>query len=113
MDSSRRTFPGILGAASVRATGLQPELIATNGNILTMDPANPYAQAVAIAGGRFIAVGTNDEIANLSSAGAKRGNLEGHTVVPGFIDAHLHTASSGVRHLKEVNWHLRVSLAPV
>jgi len=103
----RREFLGLLGAASVRAASLQPELILVNGNIHTMDPASPHAQAVAIAGGRFIAAGTNDEIGNLPSAGVKRVDLEGHTVVPGFIDAHLHTASSGLRHLKEVNCDLR------
>ena len=37
----------------------------------------------------------------------KRVDLGGRTVVPGFIDAHLHTASSGLRHLKEVNCDLR------
>src|SRR5262249_25755766 len=38
---------------------------------------------------------------------AVRVDLGGRTVVPGFIDAHLHTASSGLRHLKEVNCDLR------
>ena len=71
-----------------------------------MDPANPRAQAVAIADGRFLAVGTNAEVENLAT-GAKRIDLGGKTVFPGFIDAHLHTASSGLRHLKEVNCDLR------
>lgn len=78
-----------------------------NGNIHTLDPANPRAQAIAIAGGRFMAVGSNQEIANLPSAGIPRVDLGGRTVVPGFIDAHLHTASSGLRHLQEVNCDLR------
>lgn len=37
-----------------------------------------------------------------AEAGAKRLDLGGRTVLPGFIDAHLHTASSGLRRLKEV-----------
>jgi len=86
---------------------MKPELILVNGNIHTMDAANPHAQAVAIAGGRFFAVGTNQEIANLPSAGIPKVDLGGRTVTPGFIDAHLHTASSGLRHLKEVNCDLR------
>lgn len=65
-----------------------------------MDSASRHAEARAFAGGRFIAVGTNDEIGNLPSAGVTRVNLEGRIVVPGFIDAHLHTASSGLRDLK-------------
>ena len=105
--SSRRAFIGLLGAASLRSDSIKPEIILTNGNIHTMDPRSPHAEAVAIAGGRFFAVGANDEIRNLPSAGATRIDLGGRTVVPGFIDAHLHTASSGLRHLKEVNCDLR------
>ena len=44
----------------------------------------------------------NDEIRNLAAAGVTRVDLAGSTVAPGFIDAHLHTASSGLRHLKDV-----------
>jgi predicted amidohydrolase YtcJ len=91
---SRREFIGLLGAASLRAASVQPELILVNGNIHTMDSTSPHAQAVAISGGRFIAVGSNDEIGNLPSAGAKRVDLEGRTVVPGFIDAHNHAPGS-------------------
>ena len=105
---SRRTFLSALGAAAaLRGTTLKPELILFNGNIHTMDSTNPHAQAVAILGGKFFAVGTNQEIANLGSAGIPRLDLGQRTVVPGFIDAHLHTASSGLRHLKEVNCDLR------
>jgi predicted amidohydrolase YtcJ len=103
---SRRNFLGTVGAAAtLRGTTLKPDLILFNGNIHTMDTANPHAQAVAILGGKFFAVGSNDEIANL--AGGARIDLGGRTVVAGFIDAHLHTASSGLRHLKEVNCDLR------
>ena len=107
MSPSRRSFLGMLGAASLRAGSVKPELILVNGDIRTMDPANPHAEAVAIAGGRFLAVGTNAEIAAMPTSGAKRIDLGGRTTLPGFIDAHLHTASSGLRHLKEVNCDLR------
>jgi predicted amidohydrolase YtcJ len=103
---SRRNFLGALGiAASLRGTTLKPDLILFNGSIHTMDPANPHAQAVAILGGKFFAVGTNDEVGNFT--GVTRVDLGGRTVTPGFIDAHLHTASTGLRHLKEVNCDLR------
>jgi predicted amidohydrolase YtcJ len=52
-------------------------------------------------------VGTKGEIENVAPAGVRKIDLAGRTVVPGFIDAHLHTASSGLRHLKEVSGDLR------
>ena len=103
--STRRTFLGAIGAAALRGTTLKPDLVLFNGNIHTMDPSNPHAQSVAILGGNFFAIGSNDEVANLSAA--RRIDLGGRTVTPGFIDAHLHTASSGLRLLKEVNCDLR------
>ncbi len=108
MPFSRREFVGILGAATaLRGATTRADVILYNANIHTMDPANPAAQAVAISGGRFLAVGTKDEIDNLASPNTKRIDVGGHTVLPGFIDAHLHTASSGLRHLKEVDCDLR------
>lgn len=107
MYSTRRQLLGLAGAAALRAGSIRPDLILTNGNVHTMDPANPHAEAIAIAGGRFFAAGSNDEIKNLSTSGVTRVDLAGSTVVPGFIDAHLHTASSGLRHLKDVNADLR------
>jgi predicted amidohydrolase YtcJ len=107
MQSSRRVFLAGLGAAAIRAAGVRPDLLLVNGNIHTMDPALPHAEAIAIAGGRFLAVGTNAEIAAMPTAGVQRIDLSGSTVLPGFIDAHLHTASSGLLHLKQVNCDLR------
>ena len=107
MKLSRREIVALLGAAGLDAAVVKPETILLNGVIHTMNPDEPLAAAVAIAGGRFLAVGTNAEIGGLVSAGAKKIDLGGRTVTPGFIDAHLHTASSGLRHLKEVNCDLR------
>jgi predicted amidohydrolase YtcJ len=105
--ASRREFVGLVGAASLHAASVKPELILHNATIHTMDPANPRAEALAISGGRFLAVGTKGEIENVAPAGVRKIDLAGRTVVPGFIDAHLHTASSGLRHLKEVSCDLR------
>jgi predicted amidohydrolase YtcJ len=108
MQFNRRQFVGILGAATaLRGASVRADLILYNANIHTMDPANPEATAVALSGGRFLAVGAEDEIDNLGSANTKRIDLGGNTVLPGFIDAHLHTASSGLQHLKEVDCDLR------
>ena len=80
----------------------EPELILFNGNIWTVSPDLPRAQAVAISGGNFIAVGSNNEVLNLSTARSRKVDLGGKTVLPGFIDAHAHPSSSGVNHLRMV-----------
>lgn len=107
MHRSRREFVGLLGAAALQAGLVKAEIILVNATIHTMDPSNPRAEAVAIGGGRFLAVGANHEVLNLASAGVKRVDLAGRTVLPGFIDAHTHVASSGLQHLKHVDCNLR------
>ena len=100
---SRRRFLGSLGAlvlAPLERT--EPALILYNANIITVDARNPRAQAVAIADGRLLAVGSNDEVRGLATGRTKKLDLEGRTVVPGFIDAHAHPASSGRDHLRMV-----------
>ena len=66
-----------------------------NGNIHTLNPAAPQAQAVGILDGRIVAVGTNDEVrAALGPLGPSEGlDLGGRTAVPGLIDAHVHFLS--------------------
>jgi predicted amidohydrolase YtcJ len=85
----------------------EPELLLLNGNILTMDPSLPRAQAVAIADGRLMAVGATDEIGRLAAGSARKVDLAGATVLPGFIDAHSHPASAGLSHLRSVDADLR------
>lgn len=105
---TRREFLFGLGALLLLpGERLEPDLILYNGNIFTIDPRAPRAQAVAIAGGRFFAVGTDDEIRPLASARTRQIDLGGKTVVPGFIDAHTHPAYAGIRHLKQVDCDLR------
>lgn len=102
----RRTFFA-LPAAGLALPPPAPELILHGGNIVTMDAAQPRAQAVAIARGRFVAVGSDAEILPLANGQTRKVGLGGRTVVPGFIDAHSHPASSGLRHLREVDCDLR------
>lgn len=106
--ASRRAFLGALSAAALRgATRVEPELILYNANIFTVDSAQPSAEAVAIAGGRFLAVGSNEEIRGISRPGTRQIDIAGQTIVPGFIDAHTHPSEAGIRHLKWVDCDLR------
>ena len=73
-----------------------PDLLLVNANVITMDPARPRASAVAVAGGRIVAVG--DDAPDLAS-GVKAENilnLRGATLVPGFHDAHNHMIGFGL-----------------
>src|SRR5215471_15979297 len=101
---SRRHF--LQGMSSLLALPLarteQPEIVLYNGNIWTVDPAQPRAQAVAIRGGRFLAVGSNADVLPLASARTRKVDLGFKTVLPGFNDAHAHPAESGVEHLRKV-----------
>jgi predicted amidohydrolase YtcJ len=77
-----------------------------NGSIYTMDPAQPLAQAMAIDGttGTILAVGSNDEVRRWGGGHKGRPSLStnlvdlrGRTVLPGFIDAHIHLLSTAYR----------------
>src|SRR5258708_20373260 len=83
---SRREFLGVLSASAVLGQQrTEPDLVLYNANILTVDAAQPRAQAVAIAGGRFFAVGSNDDVRRLAKAGTRQIEIGGKNVVPGFI----------------------------
>jgi predicted amidohydrolase YtcJ len=75
----------------------QVDLIIFNGKIVTMSSkqSERHAQAIAIEKGKFVAVGTNKKILSLASKGTKRLDLRNKTVVPGFIDTHVHGAALG------------------
>lgn len=105
---SRREFLGAMSASALLGDQrTEPDLVLYNANILTVDAAQPRAQAVAIAGGRFFAVGSNDDVRRLAKAGTRQIDIGGKTVVPGFIDAHTHPSYAGIRHLRWVDCDLR------
>ena len=106
---SRRQFLGVFAAAiPLLSFGkTEPEIILYNGNIFTVNPKEPTAQAVAIAGGRLMAVGSNTDILKMATGRTRKIDLEYKTVLPGFIDAHTHPAYSGIHHLKMVDCDLR------
>ncbi|MBX9785531.1 MAG: amidohydrolase family protein [Chitinophagaceae bacterium] len=106
---SRRDFLGMFAAAvPLLSFGkIEPEIILYNGNIFTINPKEPKAQALAIADGRLIAVGSNADILRMATAKTKKIDAGYKTVLPGFIDAHTHPAYSGIKHLKMVDCDLR------
>lgn len=74
---------------------LPADLVLYNGNIVTMDSADSRASAVAARGGHIVRVGSDSEARALAGEATKVIDLQGRTVVPGFIDNHTHFSSAG------------------
>lgn len=66
------------------------DLIVTNGRVLTMDAECPRAEAVAIVGDKIALVGTAQEVAALRGPATEVIDAGGGSVLPGFIESHLH-----------------------
>ena len=96
----------VTAAATAQETrGPGPDMAVLNGRVFTVDDGQPRAEAFAVKNGRFIAVGSTEDIRNLVTSDTRVIDAEGMTVTPGFIDCHCHP--SGVRELTGVNVNLR------
>ncbi len=76
---------------------IEADLVVFNGNIITMDPQKPTATALAVKSYKILAIGEEEEVVDLIPNAKKVIDLGGKTVVPGFIDAHTHLTSAGVK----------------
>lgn len=72
----------------------EPELIVFNAKVYTMDARVPVAEAFAIKGGRFVAIGKSADIRGLAGKGTQLFDAKQMTVVPGFIDCHNHAGGT-------------------
>ena len=97
----------VLAAAAPISSQVAPDYVVINAKVFTIDEDQPQAEAFAVKGDRFTAVGSSSDIRNLASSGTETIDAEGMTVVPGFIDAHSHPSSAGVNELVQVNADLR------
>jgi len=77
-------------------------LVLHNGNVITMDQERPGAQAVAMRDGRIVFTGSNREALELAGPGARKIDMEGGTLVPGFNDNHTHTLAAGAFYLEPI-----------
>src|SRR5579872_4664348 len=101
---SRREFLGVTtaGAAAfglpaaaaaqtpAAADGRDADLVVVNAKVYTVDSRQPNAEAFAVKGGRFAAVGSSSDIRALAGRQTQLFDARGMTVVPGFIDCHNH-----------------------
>lgn len=84
------------------------DLMLLNGKIYTINPRQPKAEAVATRDSKIIAVGKTADVENLGKRNFKVIDLQGKTVVPGFIDCHTHFLSYALS-LSQVNLDLLTS----
>jgi hypothetical protein len=106
-------------AAQIGPAAGYASMIVTGARVLTMNPDQPVAEAIAIRGDRILAVGSSDDIRSLSNASTRRVDGRGTTVTPGFIDAHSHpllaNAATGVnvdyRRIEDVKQALAAKAA--
>ena len=83
------------------------DLVIVHGHVWTVDPENSRAEGVAVHNGRIVAVSSDREIAKWIGPATKTIDAQGKSVLPGFIDAHVHFSSGGGEisgvHLREAN----------
>ena len=84
-----------LVAACASLSRPSADTVYVNGKIITADKAFTIAQAVAVKDGRFVAVGTSDELRRYVSASTRVVDLKGKAVIPGLMDSHTHMLAAG------------------
>jgi predicted amidohydrolase YtcJ len=90
LEITATAVPQVASTAPVIAAGEIADTILVNGNLITIDAANPAAQAVAVKAGNILQVGSDDVIRALAGESTRVIDLAGKTVTPGLIDAHNH-----------------------
>ena len=82
------------------------EMIVTGAKVLTMDAAQPRAEAVALAGGKIVAVGSVAEVLALRGPATRVIEAAGRTLLPGFIESHMHLfGGAELQHLQLTGLH--------
>src|SRR5688500_7594851 len=92
-----KKFSGAMVSAAVLAShGVwgAPDLIVVNADIYTMDAVIPRAQALAVEDGKFVAVGTDQQVRALADSDTVIVDAAGNTLTPGFIDGHAHVSGT-------------------
>jgi predicted amidohydrolase YtcJ len=80
------------------------ELILSNARFSTLDRDNASPEAVSIADGRFLSIGSARDVEATVGATTKRIDLQGRRVIPGLIDSHMHIIRGGLNYNLELRW---------
>ncbi len=88
-----RIFLAVLFASQC-ATAAESDLVVVQAEIVTMDRSHPSAGAFAVSGGRFLAVGSVEDVVSRVGSDAPTIDLADKVIIPGLVDAHLHVVPS-------------------
>ena len=97
--SSKIWLLGVMVLAGCASDVEPADLVLRNGKIVTVDDAQPEAEALAVVGDRIVAVGSNRAIASYIGASTEVIDLDGQLAVPGFIEGHGHFMRVGEAQL--------------
>ena len=82
----------------------QAQFILKSGKITTLNKKQPEVQAIAIADGKVLRTGSNEDVMKLAQANTKIIDLNGRRVIPGLNDSHLHLIRGGLNYNMELRW---------
>lgn len=100
-------LPWLMATAAIPATGapaVPAELIVRNGSIYTVQGNKPWAEAFAVRGGRYVAVGSNADVAALAGPQTRVIDLQGAMAMPGINDVHGHPLDGAYEDLYACNF---------
>ncbi|WP_170574013.1 amidohydrolase [Ruegeria atlantica] len=86
---------GLMTSFATNSVAQTADTVLLNGNIYTMDASRPEAEAVAIMGTQIFYVGSDDGVQSLIGEETTVIDLQGQTVLPGFVSGHEHLVASG------------------
>jgi predicted amidohydrolase YtcJ len=114
---TRRDFLGYSGAAAgitiLTAAGARvvtadqhasADLVLTDGEIITLDPLRPRAEAIAIRDGLVQAVGRKRDVMAYAGDATEVLSVKGRTIIPGLNDSHMHPTRAGRFYALELRW---------
>jgi hypothetical protein len=94
----------LVAGGRARAAPEPASLIVSGGRIATLDPQQPFVEALAARGGKVLATGSAREVMALRGAATRVIDVGGRSVIPGLHDSHMHPIRGGLHYHLELRW---------
>ena len=78
----------------------EPADLVLRGEVYPVEPDTPRAEALAVRGGRIVAVGSASEVDEVAGPRTRTLDLAGHLILPGFQDSHVHPPHAGLERMR-------------